>query len=160
MLLLWGVSCISALFLSATAICAVLFAAPVLQPKKKITAAGSTAVFLAAGAIWLSFISNASRHERWRLRLQCAIELSRLKRLLFDLLPPSVAERMLQDVEKPPFEQRRAVILQVQTYDSFARFINFLSSSDHCDLRDYLAYAFFFFYTKLKASCQLARITA
>ncbi len=66
-----------------------------------------------AGAIWISYICTAGRNRLWQLRRQHAADLSRLRCLLIDLLPVAVADRMLKDSVKPPFELRRAAVLQV-----------------------------------------------
>ena len=61
----------------------------------------------------LSSVSAADSIERWRLRRRCKAELSRLRGLLYDLLPSRIADRMLHDSENPPFERSRAAVLQV-----------------------------------------------
>ena len=91
----------------------VLFAAPWLRSGGAAASAAPTTLFFAFGAVCLSSVSAADRIERWRLRRRCKAELSRLRGLLYDLLPSRIADRMLHDSENPPFERSRAAVLQV-----------------------------------------------
>jgi hypothetical protein len=99
--------------MAAAVVAGVLFAAPGLRPGGAAASAAPTTLFFAVGAVCLARIGGADRAERWRLRRRCTAELNRLRGLLYDLLPRRIADRMLHDSEKPPFERWSAVVLQV-----------------------------------------------
>ena len=107
------------MLMAAVVVAGVIFAAPSLRPGGGAALAAPTTLFFAVGAVCLAGIGGADRAERWRLRRRCAAELDRLRGLLYDLLPRRIADRMLSDSEKPPFERCRAAVLQVLPMFSF-----------------------------------------
>lgn len=61
----------------------------------------------------LSAASNYGQRSRFRVRRLYDAQLERFQRLLYDLLPPSVANIMITTVERPPPETCHAAVLQL-----------------------------------------------
>jgi class 3 adenylate cyclase len=98
----------SALSLSA----AVAFYAA-LPPQERYATEAAMILALAIGLVLLVWVNNRDQRNRFLLRELCKAQLTHLRAILHDLLPPSIARTMIRISSRPRPESCRAAVLQL-----------------------------------------------
>ena len=98
---------------SALSICAAAAFYAALPPRAAYATEAAMILALAIGLVLLVWFNNRDQRVRFLLRELCKAQLTHLRGILHDLLPPSIARTMIRISARPRPESCRAAVLQL-----------------------------------------------
>lgn len=84
-----------------------------LPPRAAYATEAALILALSVGVVLLVWTNNHGQRMRFLLRELCRAQLHRLRGILYDLLPPTIARTILRISGRPPPETYRAAVLQL-----------------------------------------------